>query len=287
MLRKYAFSILLSMYCGSLLCAQQQDSLFAFTQNNRLVLHHTVQKDETLYTIATYYSVPAVVLSQFNDVSFYDPLATGRVLNIPLGNYNFSQVAPAQWKPLYYSIPPQASYADVAAQVQIDASVLQTINQNQLKHPVLLGWVHIVAPIVVQASAAKKPLSTAPVVDKRVSVQKAKDSLKKPLSTFELVYNYQTSDGKFVDSLEGTVVFYKPQSAVLSEMLYAFSNDLARGRVVKVVNPSNHKFVFVKIIANLPSTKQYLNAKLGVDGRAMSILGIRDTKLWCSLYLKY
>ena len=285
MLRKFAFCILLCMYCGPQLWAQQQDSLFAFTQNNRLVLQHTVQKDETLYTIAAYYSVPAVVLSQFNDISFYDPLAIGRVLNIPLGNYNYSQVAVPQWKAVYYHLHPQTS--DAAAQIPIETTVLQSLNPKWPSSTVLLGWVHMQAPTVVQASATKNTMSVPAVLDKKVTVQKAKDSVKKPLSTLELIYNYQTSDGKFVDSLEGTVVFFKPQSLVSSEMLFAFSNDLAKGRVVKVLNPSNRKYVFVKIIANLPSTKQYLNAKLGIDGRAMSILGIRDTKLWCNMYLKY
>jgi hypothetical protein len=294
MLSKYALCTIVCLYCSPLIWAQNQhkDSLFALQKDKQLVLTHTVQKDESVYALAAYYSVPSVVLSQSNDLSFYDQLAPGRLLYIPLGNYNFTQAsAPKQWKALYYPLnSPQMSYAQLAEQLHMDESVLQSLNQGLAKNPVLIGWVHIQAPETVpaQLSMDKQLLSGTIQATKPVSVKKAKDTVQKvPPSDLELIYNYQTSDGKFVDSLEGTVVFFKPQTAVSSQLLFGFSNDLARGRVVKVVNPSNRQFVFVKIIANLPSTKQYLNAKLGIDGRAMSILGIRDTKLWCTMYLKY
>lgn len=83
------------------------------------------------------------------------------------------------------------------------------------------------------------------------------------------------------------VVFFKPQTTVNNKLLYAFSNDIGRGRVIKVVNPTNQKFVFAKIIGPLPATKQYINAKIGLDGRARAELETREVKLWCDFFFKY
>lgn len=292
MLNKFLSSTIIFLFCSPFVWAQNQlkDSLFVLHKNNELLLTHTVQKDETVYTIASCYSVPSVVLSRQNDLSFYDQLAQGRVLHIPLGNYNFSQTRVDDlWKPVYFVLDNAPStFTQLAQKLQLDEASLQNANHGLVQNPLLIGWVHIQMPQspLEKPSIENNSISGA-MLGVKQGVKKMKDTVKMPPSELELIYNYQTSDGKFVDSLEGTVVFYKPQTSVSSQLLFGFSNDLAKGRVVKVINPSNRKFVFIKIIANLPNTKQYLNAKLGIDGRAMPILGIREPKLWCTMHLKY
>lgn len=275
----------------------EKDSLYVVIKDGRLMGLHEIQKDENLYSIAQQYTVPALVLSQSNDISFYETLEPGKKLFIPMGNYNFLKSKPSEpntYKSLYYNLKGNETYQSLAASIDLSEDLLRSWNEGKdlssiPKGMIMMGWILYQSPdapkandidqspigIVTSASLA----STAPVVQK--------DTVKGPPSELELVYNYQTSNGQYVDSLDGTVVFFKPQTTVNNQLLYAFSNEIAKGRVLKVVNPSNGKFVYAKIIGNLPSTKQYLKAKIGLDGRARAELETREIKLWCTIFLKY
>lgn len=261
---------------------QAADSLFAGMRNGRMYALHTVKKDESLYTIAQTYSTPAMVLSQNNDVSFYDPLPLGRMLVIPLGNYNFYDHHEKGTAPLFYNAAPQESRAAIAQALGITLAALQAMNPAG-QTPVLLGWLSFSPSISNLEPIAKVPATqaAAPVANG------AKALPAPPPSELEKIYRYQTTNEEYLDSSSGMVVFFKPQTAVNSSLLYAFSNEVRKGRVIKIINPSNQKFVYAKVIGPLPATRQYTNAKLGVDGRAREILDTREIKLWCNLYFKY
>jgi LysM repeat protein len=271
----------------------QNDSLFISIKGGKASVVHLVQKEENLYTIAQQYNVPALVLSQSNDVSFYERLEPKRKLLIPLGIYNYVKTKPTKAhtaKSLYYQVLPTDHYYSLAAALGTSEDFLKSLNNNlgphQLPNSILLaGWVLYQAP-----DAPAQNEGTANSIAKVASVTTAlikKDTLKLPPSELEKQFNYQTSNGQFVDSANGMVVFFKPQTAIDNKLLFAFSNEFAKGRVLKVVNPSNGKFVFAKVIGALPSTKQYLNAKIGLDGRARAELETREIKLWCDFFMKY
>lgn len=274
----------------------ERDTLYVVIKDGRLMGMHEVQKDENLYSIAQQYTVPALVLSQNNDISFYETLEPKKKLLIPLGNYNFLKSEPGQpntSKALYYKLQGNETYQSLAASIDLSEDMLRNWNGNIELGQLNNGKVHI-GWILYQASEAHKSndslessLSKGTITSLSSNKLVVKDTVKAPPSELELVYNYQTSNGQYIDSLDGMVVFFKPQTTVNNKLLFAFSNEIAKGRVVKVVNPTNGKYVYAKIIGNLPSTKQYLNAKIGLDGRARTELETREIKLWCSFFLKY
>lgn len=264
--------------------AEATDTLYAGMRNGRMFALHAVRKEESLYTIAQTYSVPAMVLSQNNDISFYDKLSEGQMLVVPLGNYNFYDHAANGTSPLYYKAAPQESRTAIAQALGISIEALQKMNPEG-QTPVLIGWISYSAPqkestpsTVVPASASS---GTNPTANAGKPVPPA------PPSELEKIYRYQTTNEEYLDSASGMVVFFKPQTAVNNTLLYAFSNDVRKGRVIKIINPSNQKFVYAKVIGALPATRQYTNARLGVDGRARDLLETREIKLWCNLYFKY
>jgi len=286
------FSLLAVFFLSSIARGQagSNDSLFAVLHQGRAMVLHTVKDNENLYSIAQKYSVPALVLSQNNDVSFYEKLVPGRSLMIPLGNYNYQQNGDGHAKRIYYRLQKGDTYPAVADIFDIKEQSLRSWNSNAElsgRDAITAGWVAYTADDVPKSKVIVTDDHTAisPVTPSKPLV--AKDTAKPKPSDLELIYNYQTSDGTFFDSLSGMVVFFKPQTTVNNKLLYAFSNDIGRGRVIKVVNPSNQKFVFAKIIGPLPATKQYINAKIGLDGRARAELETREVKLWCDFFFKY
>ncbi|MBL7710917.1 MAG: LysM peptidoglycan-binding domain-containing protein [Chitinophagaceae bacterium] len=267
------------------------DSLFAVLHQGRAMVMHTVRENENLYSIAQKYSVPALVLSQNNDVSFYEKLVPGRLLMIPLGNYNYQQTGDEHTKRIYYRLQKGDTYLSVADIFDIkEQSLRQWNNDAGLAghHAIAAGWIAYTddAPKSKVVVTEERTAGTGSPVAPKAAPAKEDTAKPKP-SDLELIYNYQTTNGTFFDSLSGMVVFFKPQTTVNSKLLYAFSNDIGRGRVIKVVNPSNQKFVFAKVIGPLPATKQYINAKIGLDGRARAALETREVKLWCDFFFKY
>lgn len=274
----------------------QKDSLFMIIKDGRAMAIHEVKKDENLYSIAQQYNVPALVLSQNNDVSFYETLEPKRKLFIPFGNFNYLKIKPADAKSaktLYYRVLPTDKYSSLAAALSTPEEYLKSWN-NDLgilllpKNILIAGWVLYQSPDAPTANVGlSNPIGTVAPVGLAPGAVVKKDTVKPPPTELEKQYNYQTSNGQFLDSTSGMVVFFKPQTSIDNKLLYAFSNEFAKGRVIKVVNPSNGKFVYAKVIGALPATKQYINSKIGLDGRARTALETREIKLWCDLFLKY
>lgn len=299
MIRSILLALTILMFSNSVLFAQKKskDSLFVVQNSGRIMPVHEVQKDENLYSIAQLYAVPALVLSQNNDVSFYESLEPKRKLYIPMGNYNYLKSKPNDpnsAKTLYYKVQTNDSYAQLAAMLGMPEDVLKSWNNNielskNVNAIVILGWITYQSPEIPKSNDIANPISPntpSPLAGGTTTIVK-KDTVKGPPTELELQYNYQTSNGQYVDNTSGMVVFFKPQTAVNSKLLYAFSNEIAKGRVLKIVNPTNNKFVFAKVIGPLPTTKQYINAKIGLDGRARAELETREIKLWCDIFLKY
>lgn len=280
----------------SLSVLAQKDSLFMVIKDGRAMAVHEIDKGENLYSIAQQYNVPALVLSQNNDISFYETLEPKRKLFIPLGNYNYVKIKPADSKSataLYYRVLPTDNYSSLAAALSAPEDFLKNWNNDlgilQLPKNILVaGWVMYQSPEAPKSNEGlTNPIAKAAPIGLAPSSVVKKDTVKLPPTELEKQYNYQTSNGQFLDSTNGMVVFFKPQTAIDNKLLYAFSNEFAKGRVIKVVNPSNGKFVYAKVIGALPATKQYINAKIGLDGRARAELETREIKLWCDFFLKY
>lgn len=268
-----------------------KDSLFIEINNSKASIVHLVKEQETSLEIAQQYNVPATLLNQKNNLSFYDRLEKGQKIAIPLGVYNYQSLTPSStnYKALYYNNNRGFSIQKIANALDISQEILEKLNPQTNKNILLCGWVKIGFELPSSNKASLVDNTThAPAASLAPgAVIKSQDTTNHIPTEFEKVFNYQTSNGIIYDSTAGMVVFYKPQSTKKTDLLYAFSDEVPRGKVIKVINPSNQKCVFVKVIGALPKTKQYLNAKLGVDGRARELLETREIKLWCDLILKY
>lgn len=288
---------LFSLFHSIVVAQPKTDSLFLSVKDGRAYVPHEIRKGETLFGLAQQYNVPAVVLAQTNDLSFHETPVAGRILLVPLGKYNFLKNQPqalSKAVPLYYRVKPGESWDMLGAAMDVSVAILRSNNPGELSagSALLSGWLLYEPPVPVAAvSNTEKAVSSAPVVytvpgGTAVSPEK-KDVPQTPRSEHELMYNYQTNDGTDMDSSSGMVVFFQAQTTVSEGRLYAFSNDLPKGRVVKILNPSNGKYAFARILGPIPGTKQYHNAKIGVDNRAKKELGIREDKLWCNLYYNF
>lgn len=274
----------------------EKDSIWTEINDERIMVVHSVKANENLYSIAQLYAVPALVLSQTNDVAFYDKMELNKKLFVPLGRYNYATNKMANTKAIFYKTNSSDSYTSLSKIAGIEEVLLRKMNSNISfaalpKNVIQIGWVYY------EGADKTLPKANTDIVSSAISsptaelapgaVVKKIDERKEPPSELEKIYNYQTTEGAYVDSINGMVAFFKPQTTINNDLLYCMSDEVPRGKVVKIVNPSNQNYVFAKVIGPLPKTKQYINATIGLDGRARKLLDTREVKLWCKFLFKY
>lgn len=102
-------------------------------------------------------------------------------------------------------------------------------------------------------------------------------------SLFEQQYLSQTKNETAVSSKKGAAGWFKSNVKPGSERYYALCNDLPRGTIVKVINPINHQFVFVKVLAGIPKQKENYNLIIKLSDAAMEDLGTSQPRFWCKI----
>lgn len=281
---------------SSVFAQSTNDSLFIQFKGNIAIVNHKIQPSETIYSIAEKYNAPPALIASNNGLALYDRLIPNTNLNIPIGahNYVFIKSKSLSFRSLYYKCLNNDRYVDIANKLGISDKLLLDWNKglNNLTiadKTILCGWIlfQTVNNNITTLPKNKDGITHTQTTTIKLNNEVVKKATAAPKTEFEKIFNYQTQDGLYIDSTEGMVAFYKPQIKIKSDMLFAFSDEFAKGKVIKIANPSNGNFVYVKVIGPLPKTKQYINAKIGVDGRARETLNTREVKLWCNFYLKY
>jgi hypothetical protein len=102
-------------------------------------------------------------------------------------------------------------------------------------------------------------------------------------ASLDSLYTYNLLRSEAVQSTTGTVAFMDMGMSPKNMLLYAFCNLGVKGAIIKITNPSNHKFVYAKILAAIPVNKNYLQSLVLLSHHAQRILGTNDEKLFCEI----
>ncbi len=102
-------------------------------------------------------------------------------------------------------------------------------------------------------------------------------------SVFSELYLAQTQGEKLVTSKKGAAGWFKSNVKPGSKKYYALCDNLPRGTIVKVVNPINNKFVYVKVLAPIPKQKENYNLIIKLSDAAMNDLGTNQPRFWSKI----
>ena len=102
-------------------------------------------------------------------------------------------------------------------------------------------------------------------------------------SEFQELYLAQTQGEKLVTSKKGAAGWFKSNVKAGSKKYYALCNDLPRGTIVKVINPINKRFVFVKVLSSIPEQKENYNLVIKLSDAAMEDLGTHQPRFWSEI----
>lgn len=102
-------------------------------------------------------------------------------------------------------------------------------------------------------------------------------------SEFQELYLAQTQNEKIISTKKGAAGWFKSNVKPGSKKYYALCNDLPRGTIVKVINPINNKYVYVKVLASIPQQKENYNLIIKLSNAAMDDLGTHQPRFWSKI----
>ncbi len=127
---------------------------------------------------------------------------------------------------------------------------------------------------------------TASIALPQPAISENADSSKLELaqrSEFQELYLAQTQDEKVINRKKGAAGWFKSNVKPGSKKYYALCNDLPRGTIVKVINPINNKYVYVKVLASIPQQKENYNLIIKLSNAAMDDLGTSQPRFWSEI----
>lgn len=304
---KIVLCILLSFITMQL--SAQNDSLYVKAKNNRWTITHTVIKGETLFTIARMYHVPPAILADANELSYESKLEEKTEVTVPVEGYNLLKKVDEHMedaRKLYHKVIPGESLALLSRLSSVPMRTMQEWNsiEGYKIEPgsiVFVGWVLYDATQIVKSEKAvqindetkiKTTISKGGIVVKQDDLADddtdiivknepvVTDSVHE-VSESEKMYMEQTANETNIATEKGPGVFF--ETAMRSQIYYAFYNGAPRNAIVKVHNPGNGKVIYVKVLGPLPATKLYHGSIIGISSLAKAELGVKDSKVWCEL----
>ncbi|MHB1922756.1 MAG: DPBB and LysM peptidoglycan-binding domain-containing protein [Chitinophagaceae bacterium] len=241
-----------------------------------LPVYHRVLPQETLFGIGrTFHDVPLQNLKVWNHLS-HDQVDLGQFLiigwvksNIPVvkGGPISAFKSFAGPKTLRISVPLNVSRA-----VLHSPSKTQEDNSFQTELSRVTGESASQGPASIPSSKRIEDSTTEKVIPPMMGTD-----------LFEQVYMEQTDHGKHVSQERGAAGWFKSNITPGSKKYYALNNEVPRGTIIKVTNPMNGRFVFVKILDRIPLSETNGNIIVKISSAAMGDLGIRDPRFFCAI----
>jgi len=301
------------LLCNTILFAQNQ--LIVQNSDKGLYLNHKVAPKENFYSIGRLYHISPKDIASFNGVDMNKGLAIGQSLKIPLNASNFSQ-SNAKGQPVYYLVEPKEGLYKVS-QKNNGVLMVDLRKWNKLPKDNVAAGDKLIVGFLVASDAnntvaqttepeikqqEKQPLEEKkdPVVTKQETAVVIKEEPKKqePEKRIEPPVTKQVSS---VSVNDGTGGYFKPQfdlqiksqpakaeqtasagifktsSGWQDGKYYALMDNVEPGTIIKVVNPTNNKAIFAKVLGEMSGIRQNQGYDVRISNAAASALDVSDT----------
>ena len=307
---KFSFSYLLLVFCVQSLSAQKAD-LIVKTGDKGLYLEHKVARGESFFAVGRLYNVSAKYLAVFNKLDLNKGLLIDQKINIPLTDTNFTQQGNTG-TPVYYTAIQSPTLETISSKVKNvsvenirmwnDISVTEVIPGTKL----IIGFLQSkeMASVTINnkpkqeepvAKVEEKPVVKAeekPVVKEEVKPieQKAEEKPVVKLTEEKIEEKVViTEQGYFKNHFEQqsrtnpaskneTVAsgIFKTASGWKDSKYYLLIDKVPAGTIVKVINPTNNKAVYAKVLGEMSGIRQNEGLSIRISNAAATTLNITE-----------
>ncbi len=310
---KIFLSILL-LLCSH--CLYAQDTLWVKQKDGKPYIEHTIETGEDIFLLAKKFKVPPAQLADLNNVTYQQGLASGTKFKIPIDNFNYiRQEGIDQSKPLFYALTGADDLRSISHLFKVSQSTIQ--HWNNMDDPslsdmqiLLTGWISFdknvkpfdrlgntksvtlnndraPVPILAKDNTRNATLpdthSAPPMRNSSYSEPILKDSKEEENGAdFKTVYQQQAT-GLEEKEESGAAVAYQPKEKMKRGIYYAFHNDVAKGSILKIMNPANRRLIYAKVLGPIPELGAYQNAVVVLSSNALMALGAKEKKVFCKI----
>lgn len=234
-------------------------------------LYYTIKDKEGLYRVAKNHNdLPLETLKQWNNIKG-DAVKTGTKLIIGYlkvktelsalakGNGSSSVISAPRAKPAETKVPaPEA--------------VTKTVVEKETKKEAASKTV------VVEEKVNTKPFRETQVAETpKPAPAKAGNG-----ASFKTLYEQQQKNTEAVEST-GSAGVFKSTSGWSDSKYYCLHNNAAPGTIIKITNPANGKYVFAKVLDNIPDIKQNEGLMIVISNAAADALAAAEASFNCSI----
>lgn len=303
---KNKFLLVFILFCSTIAFAQSQ--LIVQSSDKGLYLNHKVASKENFYSIGRLYNISPKDIEAFNGLDMNKGLAVGQNLKIPLNAGNFSQSA-EHGRPVYYVAGPKEGLYKVSLKNN-NVLMADLRKWNRLsKDNISAGQKLVVGFLIsseansiaqIKGSPIKQQEIKQLVEEKKEPVAAKQETAKKqeterkadPLAT-KTVNNVSINDGSggyFKSQFDlqiksqplkadqtAAAGIFKTSSGWQDAKYYALMDKVEPGTIIKVINPTNNKAIYAKVLGEMSSIRQNQGYDVRISNAAASALEVSDT----------
>lgn len=307
---KKNFLLAIILFCSTLALAQNQ--LIVHSNDKGLYLEHKVAPKENFYSIGRLYNVSPKDIESFNGLDMNKGLNVGQELRIPLNESNFSQTA-GKGRPVYYVVGPKEGLYRVSLKnnnvLMADLRKWNKLSKDNISagQKLIVGFlVSNEANTIAQAKESEvKPL---PVEEKKETAEPKQETVnvfrEEPQGQKETEKKVDPPVSKPAENVavtDGSGGYFKPQfdlqiksqpvkadqtasagifktsSGWQDAKYYALMDNVEPGTIIKVINPTNNKAIYAKVLGEMSGIRQNQGYDVRISNAAASALEVSDT----------
>lgn len=261
-----------------------------FTYGGAADLHvvHKVAAKDTWYSISRTYNLTPKEIAAFNNLSIDKPLELGQSVKVPLNSKNFSQSDPTgsvdDLVPIYHLVQEKEwMYRISVNHNKVPIEKLEkwnNISRDQAKAgmKLIVGFLSKDGSPAANTTASANPstTSTPPAAVKTQPVETTPTpAVTVPVGEGGYFKSMYDENGK---NQKGVAGVFKSTSGWKDGKYYALMNNVTVGTIVKVSYPSTNKWVYAKVLGELPDMKESTGLSMRISDAAARELGAVTNK---------
>jgi LysM domain len=310
-MKKFLFSLIALL---SFTIAFAQKDLMIKSSDKGLYLEHKVVAKESFYSIGRKYNLHPKALASFNTLDMTKGLFIDQKMRIPLTDTNFTQQGNSG-TPVYYKADDKEGLSAISNKFNnVSLTNLRTWNNlsgNEAKEDtkLIIGFLKskempsititnkpkpeepvvkteekpVVKteekPVVVTPKVEEKPIvkteepakTTPPVVTKPEEKTITSDN-----GYFKTHFDQQVKTNPVSKNETVTAGIFKTVSGWQDAKYYLLIDKVSPGTIVKVINPTNNKAVYAKVLGEMSGIRQNEGLNIRISNAAASVLEIAE-----------
>ncbi len=309
-MKKIATPLLLLLVSLNSLFAQKED-LIVKSSDNGLYLEHKVVPREGFFSVGRLFNVSPKFLASYNKMDINKGLFIDQKLRIPLTDTNFTQQGNSG-SPVYYKVGDNEDLRSVSDKFR-KVSVANLSNWNNLsgdevkgETKLIIGFLQskeIPSVTINNKPANNKPELVPPVakveektiakVEEKKVVKEETKPIEQKIEEKPVVKPEQkpvmSDQGYFKTNFEKQIKtspatknetvassIFKTTSGWDDSKYYVLMDKVPAGTIVKVINPSNNKTVYAKVLGEMSGIQQNQGLSMRISNAAASMLEISE-----------